>query len=429
MSPLLPRFTRRQEPVRDLLPVFATSPARFRFYLERPGRGEALVGLGDAARVEAAGARRFADADRASRELLERLSVRGEPGPGPLLVGGFGFEDAPPATPRWQGFPALGLVLPRHLELRRGERAWSLRAEGAEPGAERPACGPVAPGSRTRADAPAFRARADAPLDAYRRRVEQALGSIHAGALEKVVVARSCTVRGAAPLDAVGLLATLRRIHPGCTLFAVALDDAVFLGATPERLVRRDGDQVRCAAVAGSAPRGGTPAEDQARARALLESKKDQEEHAIVVRALREGLGPFCHELRAPESPELLRTDGIQHLYTPVEGRLASPCPSVLRLAGAVHPTPAVGGTPSAAARAWLREHEGLDRGWYAGGIGTVDAAGDGAFAVALRSALLRGREASLFAGAGIVASSDPEAELAETRLKLRTILAPLMEI
>ncbi len=215
-----------------------------------------------------------------------------------------------------------------------------------------------------------------------------------------------------------------------------------FLAATPEILVRVEGDRVETAALAGSAPRGRTPEEDAALASALQSSAKEQAEHAHVVEALSRVLAPRCAELEIDDTPGLRQLFGIQHLETLVSGRLLESeegQDAVLGLVAALHPTPAVGGVPHARASDWLRRFEGLDRGWYASPIGWLDAAGGGDFCVALRSALIRigssesGREATtrawLFAGAGIVAGSVPEQELAETRIKLRALLAPLTEI
>jgi isochorismate synthase len=230
------------------------------------------------------------------------------------------------------------------------------------------------------------------------------------------------------------LLETLRGTYPACVTFAVARGDATFLGATPERLVRYDGATgvVRTGAVAGSAPRGRTPEEDAGLARALRESKKEQAEHASVVRAVREALRPLCGELCGPESPRRLALEGIQHLETPLQGRVDErhrAATGLLEIAGSLHPTPAVGGAPAEAARRFIRDREGLDRGWYAAPVGWVDRRGGGELRVALRSALLRGRVARLFAGAGIVAGSEPERELRETRLKLRSLLGPILEV
>jgi isochorismate synthase len=291
---------------------------------------------------------------------------------------------------------------------------------------------------------PEYRVRSDRSPSAYRRQVNHALREIQAGRLDKVVLARSLRVDHDGELDVPGFLERLRSIYPTCTLVAMGRGQDTFLAATPETLVQVEGVRVETAALAGSAARGRHPEEDRALAGALFASPKEQAEHAHVVRAIRAALREHCSELDAPRSPRLRALFGIQHLETPIRGKLAAgedgaaAC-SVLDLVEALHPTPAVGGVPASAADAWLRRFEGLDRGWYAGPIGWLDVAGGGDFRVALRSALIRGglREpgesgasrALLFAGAGVVAGSEPERELVETRIKLRTLLAPLTEI
>jgi isochorismate synthase len=178
-------------------------------------------------------------------------------------------------------------------------------------------------------------------------------------------------------------------------------------------------------ALAGTSARGATPAEDERLGQALLASPKERTEHAVVVRALRAALAEQCTDVTAPGTPRLFRVRNVQHLLTPLSGRLR-PGRGALDLVTALHPTPAVGGAPRATALDLIRRWEGLDRGWYAGPVGWVDRHGQGEFAVAIRSALLRGPEASLYAGCGIVADSDPEAEFSESVLKLRPMLAAL---
>ena len=430
------RLHRGPAPPRDLLELFAASGEEDRFYWERPESGEAILALGAVARIESGSSLRFGEAADRVRELRALLRADGDAPPwaGPLLVGGFPFDSAAPSSKRWAGFSQAGLVLPERLLIRRGGETWCCRAgvgSGASDGDDLAAAlhstdrEPVADDSP-----PAFHASADRPHSVYRGLVEKALGAIGEGELEKVVVARSCTVIGSRPFETLPVLRSLRALHPSCTIFALARGPVTFLGATPERLVRLERGLVQADAVAGTAPRGRTPQQDRCLARELIESKKDQEEHSIVVRCVLEALAPRCGALLAPESPGLLQTDGIQHLHTPIQGRLRDPSnTNLLDLVGDLHPTPAVGGAPREAALAWLRGYEGLDRGWYAGSLGWLTPEGDGEFAVALRSLLLRGSQATLFAGAGIVAGSDPDAELLETRLKLRTALAALLEI
>jgi isochorismate synthase len=428
----------------DGLDLFAAAQGGERFLWENRGRGLQIAALGAAAVVESAGPGRFDVAARAARRIAAGLHDVGDLGTAPLLVGGFGFADASPDGPAWRGFAPARLVLPALLVVRAPDGVHAratLRVEPGEGASEalarlreavergRDALRWARPGFEPEAEpAPAFRASADAPLSRYRETVEAALRDIAAGELEKVVPARAVSLSSEAGFDPARVLERLRRAHPSCTCFAVARGDAVFLGATPELLVRLEGEQLETAAVAGSAPRGRSPGEDARRARELCESKKEQAEHAVVVRALRDALAEVCAELHVPEAPRLLALEAIQHLETPLRGRLRRP-QGVLELLARLHPTPAVAGAPRAAALAWLASKEGLERGWYAGPVGFVRADGGGEFWVALRSALLRGCSARLFAGAGVVAGSRPEAELQETRLKLAALLGALVEI
>jgi isochorismate synthase len=258
--------------------------------------------------------------------------------------------------------------------------------------------------------------------------VERILDGIRAGDLQKVVLAREVHITAGSPIDAVSWLVALRERYPNCTLFAVGEGDTVFLGASPERLVRVEGEVVVTAALAGTAPRGASRAADQALGAALCDSSKNGAEHAIVVSHLKNALESCCDDVEVASEPVLLRTRTVQHLCTEIRARRRSGAPaSLLDLVGRLHPSPAVGGAPREAALRWLAENEQADRGWFAGPVGYLQSNGDGEFAVALRSALARGRTATAWAGAGIVARSQPAAEFTETELKLRTVLGPLL--
>lgn len=445
-QPLFAAF-RCPVPARDALDVFAAAAGEERFYFASPSRSVAIAAVGEVARIERSGCTRFAQAGAAARALF--ASLRSEPAApgtppeaGPLLVGGFAFADEPSPRGAFAGFPALAFVLPALAFARLGERAWCTLATPVAPDDDTEA---LAASLAARAEAllavparieatpsepPRFGAVADRSPDDYRRGAARALAAIAAGELEKVVLARACTVTRPAGFDAARVLATLRAAHPRCIAFGVGRGDACLVGATPERLLRREGGRVSSSALAGSAPRGRTPEEDARLAAALRESKKEQTEHAIVRRAIAAALAPVCDGLDVPEAPELLRLEGIQHLHTPIVGRLrAGAATDALALVERLHPTPAVSGAPRAAALAFLAARERLERGWYTGGIGWLAPGGDGEIAVALRCALLRGRRATLHAGAGIVEGSQPEAELAETGLKLRAVLGALVEL
>lgn len=253
----------------------------------------------------------------------------------------------------------------------------------------------------------------------------KALAAAGPDGLRKVVLARELLVEADAPFDRAAVLQHLRAAYPGCFLFHV---DG-FLGASPELLVARAGDVVRAQPMAGTAPRGGDPASDARLGASLLASATYRHEHQITIDMVHDTLLPWCSYLDYEAEPSVVGVANVQHLATLVEGRLSQPAPSVLELVRALHPTPAVNGWPRDLARQWITEHEGFDRGRYAGAVGWVDAAGNGTFAVSIRCADVHGPTARLCAGNGIVADSDPETELAETQAKLQAVLSALLRV
>jgi len=406
----------------DPLQVFAAAGEAPRFYWEQPTAHCFRVGVGCAASLTVEGPARFKQADAGARTLLDRVAWEGA---GPRighLVGGFAFAPGTGTAEPWQGFPDGELRLPELVYARDGDRytrdanrdsLWST----LEP---RPLTlgQPVRGAAEFAHEEPAR----------YFERVRRALGEIHAGRLQKVVVTRAAYVTSRHPIDAVSWLVALRERFPGCTLFAIGEGDKVFLGATPERLVRVRGDEVETAAIAGTAPRGASRAADRALGEALCDSRKNCDEHAIVVRYLASVLEQCCEDVEVDAEPKLLKTRTVQHLWTKLRARRRADAPvSLMELVSLLHPTPAVGGAPRAAALSWLSACEGIARGWFAGPVGYLQSDGDGEFAVALRSALVHGRSATAWAGAGIVAGSQPAAEFTETELKLRSVLGPLL--
>jgi isochorismate synthase len=249
---------------------------------------------------------------------------------------------------------------------------------------------------------------------------------VRAGELRKAVLARTIEVRAGRTLDPRRLAHRLRAVDPHAFTFIAPVGDGVLVGASPELLVSRHGTSVHANPLAGSAPRSGDPAEDRAFADALVASAKDREEHGVVVEAVLAALGPWCDRLTADPEPVLAETPNVWHLSTRIEGRLREPVPTALDLVSALHPTPAVAGTPTEAALETIEQLESFDRGAYAGPVGWVDANGDGTWAIALRCALLRDEMATLYAGAGIVGASDPDAEIDETDRKFRAFLDAL---
>lgn len=409
-----------------------------RMYWTRPTDDFALAGLGSAISFAPEGADRFARIDRAWSELSNDAIVAdpsgGAPGVGPLLMGGFAFDPAGQRTDRWREFPSARLILPRLALAAAGGECWltTMVLVGAD-GRPDIASAPLA---RLReallrggiADEPDEEAAEGAPLtytDArpaadWRALVGAAVAEIRSGggALEKVVLAREVRGRASRPIDVGATLRALRAGHPGCYVFGCWHRGSAFIGASPERLVRLEGREVLASSLAGSARRDRRPVEDAALGAALLASAKDRQEHEVVRRALCGALEELCDEVGADSSPSLLSLPHVHHLHTAVRARLRAGH-SLLELLERLHPTPAVGGAPREAALQFIRARERLDRGWYAAPIGWLQR-DRGEFAVALRSALVTGAEASLFAGSGVVADSDPDAEYAESQLKLR---------
>ncbi len=374
-------------------------------------RGDGLVGWGRAARIDVgAGADRFARATAALAALFDRAVVDDEvgvPGTGPVAFGSITFD------PRSAGSV---LVVPAVVLGRRDGRAW-LTVTG-----DTPRDGGVPPGPQALPAPGRVRyAGASLPELAWLDAVATAARAVRAGELDKVVLARDLHVWSDAPLDPRVLARRLAERFPDCFTFVCE----GLVGATPELLVRRTGTDVESLVLAGSAPRGRDAADDARRGAALLASHKDRREHDLAVASVRDVLAPRCGQLATDPQPHLLRLANVAHLATAVRGRLSG-TPTALELAAALHPTAAVCGTPTAVALERIRVLERMDRGRYAGPVGWVDARGDGEWGIALRCAEVDGTRARLFAGAGIVGASLPEAELEETRLKLRAMQSAL---
>ena len=314
---------------------------------------------------------------------------------------------------------AASFVIPRttHVRTADGDR-WHVAISGG--GTEE-----VRPEPRQPPTAGEMTVRSVQPAGEWTDAVAAARDRIRAGELVKVVLSREIEVSSDADFDAATLWSRLREVNPSALCFAV---DG-FVGASPELLVSRMGDTVRAHPMAGTTRRTGHPELDQRRAGELLASEKNRIEHQITIDALHDALLNWCSYVDAEPAPSVVPAGPVQHLATLVEGHLSSPRPSVLELVAALHPTPAVGGHPTDAALALQEELEKTERGRYAGPVGWVDRRGNGAFAVGIRSVSLEGPVARLHAGVGVVADSEPKAELAETRAKAQAMLANLVRI
>lgn len=404
----------RAEPLGDAFDLLAAYGPPLGMLFERRGMGVAgSTGI-------ASGILRFSDL-AVLGDVMELLqdTVRDGRDVAPVAMGVIAF-------PRPGGGQPTVLGVPRRAVRRDGSGTWRIDAvdTDGDPGESRPfervaGRAPHEPFTRMQLE--------EVPAaGAYEAAVREAVDRIHRGQLRKVVLARTIEVTADRELDPRLLAHRLRAVDPDAYTFAVPTDEGVLVGASPELLVSRRGLGVRSNPLAGSAPRSGDPDEDRANAEGLVRSAKDREEHAIVVDVVADTLRSFCAELTWDPEPVLRETPNVWHLSTRFRGVLRESAPTALDLVAGLHPTPAVAGDPRDAALDTIAELEPFTRGHYAGAVGWVDAEGDGEWAIALRCAELRDDRAILYAGAGIVADSDPARELDETERKFRAFLDAL---
>jgi len=398
----------------------------------------ALVGLGVAYELRGRGEARWDEVVAGARRVgADRAIVGGAAVPTsalgfarPRFVGGAAFAPGTADRAPWTGFGDAWFVLPRWTYVHDGAHAWLVLA--VEPGEATDTARWTAEHATLRAaiDAgPHAGVRPQPPMRelecgdaaAWRTQVTDITDAIARGGFAKIVAARTCVVTldgDARPAD---LLAALDERHAECARVLVRPPGGgALIAATPERLVRRDGNAVACDALAGSIESGAASASD-----ALRASGKDRREHDLVVHAIAGALAGVGADVALPDEPGVRALRHVLHLHTPIRATLREPR-HLLELAARLHPTPAVGGTPTAEAVTWIAAHEPAPRGWYAAPVGWFDLDGNGELAVAIRSGLLAGPRVHLWAGAGIVAGSDPDRELAETDVKLRAMLGAL---
>ncbi len=449
----------------------------------RPEAGMGLAALGVVEAIAPVGVSRFSEASAARAVLAARVQRHGPTdAPAPVIVGGFSFAPSEAAAadaqeaetqkvqPVWQGFGDCWLVLPEVTVLNKPDGTWLMAAArigsdgdeavtlealqrrldaieaAAQIEAKAEAMNPVESSERADAaqtsvsgmsganspDVEPESAKSDASLhcaDRYKALVREVVAAVERGELRKAVLARAVQVER--DINVTGVLKRLRARNPACATFAFTVGQATFLGSTPEELVTLQGSRLNAVALAGTTPRGSAPADDERLAAELLASAKNRSEHRIVVEGIIDALSSLGLVDTAPAEPGLLRLNRVQHLCTEITAevkrrRSGASDMDVLRVAGVLHPTPAVGGAPTEAALQFIARNEGFDRGWYSAPVGWCDLDGNGELGVALRCALARPGMLHLFAGAGIVAGSDPDDELAETVIKLQAFLDAL---
>lgn len=407
------------------------------FCWEQPDRGVVIASLGEVTSVVTRGSGRFREVAAECSHLSGEAEVRSHTPDSalssPVWVGGFAFSDGGARSPEWSSFKPASMSLPEitfsanpsgttitlNACVERGAdvdaissgllaRVAALRHTELPMIDPHPSHRPVIESTRTPGD--------------FEDSVSAAIKRIESGEIEKVVLAREVVVRSGSAHNPAAIFAAIREGFPSCFNFCVGTPEAAFIGASPELLVRCAGRSVSTVGLAGSTRRSSDPAVDDHLAQKLLSSSKDRDEQALVVAGIVKALSRLSVWVEASEDPEIVKVANIQHLATPVVAQLSQPR-TAIELAGILHPTPAVGGEPWKRAKRVMDDVEGLDRGWYAGPVGWMDSSGDGEFCVALRSALLRDRDAHLFAGVGVVADSEPASELAETEIKLGALL------
>jgi len=418
----------------DLPAFFATQKEKFsgsRFFWSEPDRALTFVGLGNVMHIASADVdRRYSGVERQWQDVLQHSLVEKQipRHTGPLLFGGFSFDSYKAQSTIWQDFADHSFVTPQYMLTEHNEKTWLTMNRF------------VYPESMTISDeqtdeeldvevlkdiehAAAGRIRKEEfGTDKWMQSVKEAAQSIRDGQLQKVVLARNISLTAEREFDIADIVRRLLLEQSNTYVFAIDRGSSCFVGATPERLVKRAGNEFLTLSLAGSIARGATAEEDEQLGQFLIQDLKNLHEHELAVHMIMDTMEELCESVVAPSAPILRKLKDIQHLATPISGQAREGC-SLLQAVGMLHPTPALGGMPREAAIEAIRTLEDMDRGWYAAPIGWIDCEMNGEFVAAIRSALIQGTSAVLYAGCGIVGDSDPVSEFHETSLKFRPML------
>ncbi|WP_053218805.1 isochorismate synthase [Virgibacillus senegalensis] len=434
-----PQLLSYTEPVPQSDPLsFFANASNFdggRLFWENAAGTLILAGAGEAYILKADGNNRFEVIERQWKEMLEQAMIHNpqrKPGTGPIAFGGFSFDPAKAATSLWESFPSSKLRIPAYLltvvdgkqyltsnvVIMQNDRSAEIEQRLEED--KRLLLSPaVLP------ESPHINVKKEVEPEAWKELVSKATETIKQGEAEKIVLARELRVQFLDKANVAPVLKALTTQQTNSYIFAFESGEDCFLGATPERLVKLEDKKLLSTCLAGTAPRGTTDAEDERIGQQLLADEKNRSEHQFVVEMIKKAVSACCEQVRVPGEPVLYPLKNLQHLYTPVEAVLHDGY-TILDIVKRLHPTPALGGLPNEESVAFIRNYERLDRGWYGAPIGWMDAYQNGEFAVAIRSALIQGDHASLFAGCGVVRDSDPEEEYQETNIKFTPMLSVL---
>ncbi|WP_263143548.1 isochorismate synthase [Pseudomonas sp. RIT-PI-AD] len=434
-APVLASYALTISPM-DLLELFCRvdRPHAESLFWRAAEGGRSLFGWGVAAELSGAGEQRFVAVDRQWQQWLRGAVIHG-PQP-PTLCGGFRFDHQAKAGGAWQGFDDASMLLMTLLLIREGDRCWLLCQQRIGPSdVASLRCEHVlnewhglmdrylSPPATTAA--PQHVRDQLLPQACWESKIAQALDVLRNTSMKKVVLAREVVSEFSHPVSPGRTLARLASNDPSAYLFAFRRQQSCFIGASPERLAKLHDGHLQTLALAGTTRRSPDPGRDAALAQALMDCEKNRHEHALVVQIIQSDLAPWVSQLQVPAAPSIQRLSRVQHLSTVIEGQLRDRA-SLLQVVETLHPTPAVGGHERRQALEHIRQFEGFDRGWYAAPLGWLDGRGNGEFIVGLRSALLDGKQARLFAGCGIVRTSDPASEYEETCIKLASMHAAL---
>lgn len=411
-----------------------------RFYWATPGSRFTITGLGNECTVEndSAESDRFgrieSDWKRFKKIAHYEDGAKSHIGTGALLFGGFSFDPHNRRNERWNNYPEAKFFLPSVMLTVKDGVSFLTINRVIKPEDDLESCSAhfttianeVLTGKASTGEEYVNNyTLKEADTGTWLSAVQKATDLIKSGELDKVVLAREVQLEYDHKINIYSALSKLQTEQPTSFIFSFENGRQSFIGATPERLIKKENSRLLSTCLAGSIKRGKSKQEDTELGTELLNDEKNLIEHAIVVKMIKDSFEECCSEVKVSDHPQLLKTKNIQHLYTPIEGSMKAGY-SLLNLTEKLHPTPALGGYPKVAAVEMIREIEPMDRGWYAGPVGWLDAENNGEFAVAIRSGLIEGEQATLFAGCGIVAESDPQMEYQETLIKLKPMLSAL---
>ncbi|MBD8068548.1 isochorismate synthase [Bacillus sp. PS06] len=408
-----------------------------RTYWADPSLNTILVGFGRAYEIEVNGSsNRFQEVESDWKRLVSQVNDKGtmKYGTGPILFGGFSFDPLRSRTALWNEFSDATFVLPKILLSVVNGKCYFTFNHVSTVGDKESLANLERLSNQIVKQIPKQICHTQKDLkyeksevnpERWMKSVQDVVDEIKNGEVEKVVLAREMNLTFTEEISTEEVLFNLKEQQPMSYLFAFEHKNACFIGASPERLVKKKNSTIKSTCLAGSIGRGNTMEIDQKLGDELLHDQKNLIEHEVVVSMIKDAMIESCETIASPDEPQLLKMRHIQHLYTPIKGEAKSGV-TLLAMVEKLHPTPALGGFPSDKALEKIREVELLDRGWYAAPIGWVDGNDNGEFAVAIRSGLLREKEASLFAGCGIVADSEPISEYSETNIKFKPMLSAL---